>query len=104
MSLRPLLLIPMVLEMLGTSLCFAATPAETPAMAATACANESSWERRWLGITVLTSAPSLCGQGRMLAVLAVLPRQVCEMAVDLGLWQSIMNPAQQPERTGSAGV
>ena len=40
----------------------------------------------------------------MLATLARRPRPVYAMAVDLGLGQSIMNPTQQPERTGPASV
>ena len=40
----------------------------------------------------------------MLATLARRPRQSANTAGDLGFGQSIMNPGQQPERTGSAGV
>ena len=80
------------------------TPAETLATVATSCATESSRERRWLGTTVLTYAKPALRSRTMLATLARRPRPVYAMAVDLGLGQSIMNPTQQPERTGPAGV
>ena len=102
MSLRPLLPIRGVLEMLVASLC-------GDSCLETGDGGDVMWCPEFSGATVAgyrrtgIREPAVWSR-TMLATFARRPCPVCEVAVDLGLGQSMMNPGQQPERTGSAGV